>query len=282
MQFNDSSTNPPRAILNGNGIGVNGSDVLVIKSVNVARNDPSRKSTRLISTAPYVRTWTPADENLVGTDRVIVIRGGAGTSLRELVTGASLYTTYASVTGAPWLPSDATDNRIVYGINDNSASNPSMPFNRADYYIRSLAVNELPRCAGGTGVFIKATVNHGGGTNILPLLDCVADMQVIYQLDTNDDGTIETTTDDIITVPLTAQQIREQVKEVRVYILAHEGQRDPNYTYPTNPVAIPAAPDPGAGSGSTFDFTANGVANWQNYRWKIYTIVVKPENLRGE
>jgi len=277
--YNDTATSPPRAILSGNNIGANGDDYLVIKSVNVARNDPSRKSTRLISTAPYVRTWTPSDENLQTNDRVMVIRGGAGARLRELVTnGGTFYTTYG-VNGAnltpPWQPTDNTDNRIVYGINDNSASVPSMPFNRADYSIS--AANVPQRCAAGTGVFVKAAVNHGGGpNNILPLLDCVGDMQVIYRMDTNADGTIDTTTDDI--TALTAQQIREQVKEVRVFVLAHEGQRDPNYTYPTNPVTVgePAI------LGSSFNFITRGITNWQNYRWKIHTIVVKPENLRRE
>lgn len=279
--YNDSASSPPKAILSGQNTGTNNSDYLVIKAVNIARNDPSRKSTRLISTSPYIRTWTPADENPAGTDRVIVIKGGAGASLRELVTsGGTFYTTYSNVTNTPWRPTDNTDNRIVYGINESTASAPTMPFNRADYYIRSLAVNELPRCAAGTGVFVKATVNHGGGTNILPLLDCVADMQVIYRLDTNADGTIDITTDDIITVPLTHQQIREQVKEVRVYILAHEGQRDSNFTF--NNVTCGAACITVGEFGLGQNFALTAITDWQNYRWKIYTIVVKPENLRKE
>lgn len=280
--YNDTATTPPRAILSGNNTGTNGSDYLVIKAVNVARNDPSRKSTRLISTLPYVRTWTLPDgvtpdpnENPAGTDRVIVIRGGAGASLRELVTSGTFYTTYANVVNTPWRPSDATDNRIVYGINDNSASAPTMPFNRADYYIRPLAVGELQRCAPGTGVFEKVPVNHGGTlTNFLPLLDCVADMQVIYRRDTNDDGTIDNTTDDI--TALTAQQIREQVKEVRVYIIAHEGQRDTTYT--SAAIIIVSDPD----FGNIYAPAAGFAVPDRNYRWKVYTIVVKPENLRGE
>ncbi len=280
--YNDTNITPPRAVLSGNNTGTNGSDYLVIKSVNVARNDPSRKSTRLISTGPdFVRTWTPADENLNTNDRVIVIKGGAGASLRQLVidtVGATFYTTYG-VNGAnlipPWRPSDATDNRIVYGINESGASTPSMPFNRADYYIS--AANVPARCATGTGVFVKAPVNHTSGTltNLLPLLDCVADMQVVFGRDTG--GGAITYTDDLVGLGLTAQQIREQVREVRVYILAHEGQRDVNYTYPTNPVTVGefglGTPAPG------FDFIVRVITNWQNYRWKIYTIVVKPENL---
>ncbi len=94
------------------------------------------------------------------------------------------------------------------------------------------------------------TGNRGTG---LPLLDCVADMQVIYRIDSNNDGTIDVATDNLATLTDTnsngiidAQQIRDQVKEVRVYILAHEGQRDVNYdattTYPGNQITIPPRP----------------------------------------
>jgi len=65
--------------------------------------------------------------------------------------------------------------------------------------------------------------------------------------------------------------------DIRIYILAHEGQRDPNFTYATNPVTVGEF-----GAGRPFNFTtvANPVANWQNYRWKIYTIVITPKNLK--
>jgi hypothetical protein len=154
-----------------------------------------------------------------------------------------------------------------------------MPFNRADYFITTVdsdGTNITPqRCASNTGVLVKAVVSHNDGNfdDFMPLLDCVADMQVVYRLDTNGDGTIDNTTNDI-SVGLTAQQIRDQVEEVRVYILGHEGQRDPNYTYPNNSITVGEF-----GLGNNFDLT--GIANYQNYRWKIYTIVVNPNNLRS-
>jgi prepilin-type N-terminal cleavage/methylation domain-containing protein len=284
--YNDTANTPPRAVLSGNNTGTNGSDYLVIKAVNVARNEPSRKSTRLISTAPYVMTWTPANENPAGTDRVIVIKGGAGASLRELVTSGNFYTTYSNVVNMPWRPSDATDNRIVYGINDNSASVPSMPFNRADYYISIPATNMPTRCATGTGVFYKATVNHADGMlSGLPLLDCVADMQVVYAMDNDEDGDFENGVGgDAFTnslAGLTAVQIRTRVKAVEVYLLAHEGQRDPNFTF-NNVTCGAACITVGRSAAFGQDFPLTAITNWQNYRWKIYTIVVKPENLRRE
>ena len=71
------------------------------------------------------------------------------------------------------------------------------------------------RCADNTGVLYKATVNHSDGLfSELALLDCVADMQVIYALDNNEDGEFldgagtpaDAYSDDITTVPLTAQK----------------------------------------------------------------------------
>jgi hypothetical protein len=40
--------------------------------------------------------------------------------------------------------------------------------------------------------------------------------------------------------------------------------------------------DPSVGAGRNFNFTTvtSPIADWQNYRWKLYTIVIKPINLR--
>jgi hypothetical protein len=137
-------------------------------------------------------------------------------------------------------------------------------------------------------VLVKAILNQGGAYDgVLPLLDCVADMQVVYALDNDENGSFEdgvgTPADaysDTIAA-LTAQQIRNRVKEVRVYILAHEGQRDQNYIYPSDTIGVPAAPDPGAGLGRTLDIkTMVGDPDYQFYRWKLFTIVVKTIDLR--
>ncbi len=289
--YNDNG-NPPRGILSGINTGLNGSDYLVIKAINVAMNDQCKKWTTL-KTAPFgstpapgnPRIWVPDRENVNKKDdgstnnnvRVIVLSpGSTELNRRTLVAGATFFTTYSNVTSSPWPPADGTEIRIIYGVDPDT--DLRMPFNRADYFISNANVPQ--RCAPNTGVLEKVVVNQGDGglTNFLPLFDCVADMQVIFRLDTNGDGIIDNTTDNISA--LTAQQIRDQVQEVRVYILAHEGQYDRNFTYPNSTITIPAAPDPGAGLGSTFDFNARGITNWQNYRWKVYTLVVKPDNLR--
>jgi type II secretory pathway pseudopilin PulG len=282
--YNDAPQNAPRAIFSGNNIGLNNSDYLVIKSTYVARNDASKKWTTLRTVG--TRTWVPDRENVNKNDdgtlnnnvRVItLVPGSTDANSQTLVSGAAAFsTTFASVTAAPWQPTDPNETRLVYGV--DPSTNLRMPFNRADYFISN--ANVPVRCAPGTGVLVKAVVPHDDGNfldgtgDFMPLLDCVADIQVIYRRDITGDGIIDNTTDDIYTIPLTAQQIREQVKEVRVYILAHEGQRDPNYTYPNNSITVGEF-----GLGNNFDLT--GIANYQNYRWKVYTIVVNPNNLRS-
>lgn len=282
--YNDAPQNAPRAIFSGNNIGLNNSDYLVIKSTYVARNDASKKWTTLRTVG--TRTWVPDRENVNKNDdgtsnnnvRVITLApGSTDANSQSLVSGAAaFYTTFASVTAAPWQPTDPNETRLVYGVDPNT--NLRMPFNRADYFISN--ANVPLRCAPGSGVLVKAVVSHDDGDfdsdedgtdDFMPLLDCVADMQVIFRRDTDGDGSIDNATDDISV--LTAQQIRDQVKEARVYILGHEGQRDPNYTYPNNSITVGEF-----GLGNNFDLT--GIANYQNYRWKVYTIVVNPNNLR--
>lgn len=281
----------PRAILGGNNLGVNfsatsgGSDYLVIKAVNVAINIVAQKWTHLMKGAlGEVKTvWTPDCENVNkypgcttdNTVRVAVISpGDEATGGRFLVVSDydtdndnDLFTQYRYT--SYFAPSDSLETRVIYGVDPDT--DLRMPFNRADYYTRRPTTTMPSRCAKNTGVLYKATLNHGDGKYTeLPLLDCVADMQVVYRRDTDADGTIDNTTDDISA--LTAQQIRDEVKEIRVYILAHEGQKDPNYTH--SPTVIYVG-DPDIGSGRNFDIGTN-----VNYRWKLYWLVVRPGNLR--
>lgn len=278
----------PRAILSDNNTGLNGSDYLVIKAINVARNATSQKWTHLRS-GNVLTAWTPDCENVNRNQdcstnnnvRVIVLAPGStnanGRSLVVSATGA-FFTQYNNTAG--FVPLDAFGTHIVYGA--DTSTNLIMPFNRADYYIRSTNVPQ--RCAPNTGILEKVVVNQADGTltNFMPLLDCVADMQIVYLADTNNDGTIDGNTDDIANLVdsngngvIDAQEIREQVREVRVYILAHEGQYDSNYTYPNQVITVGEF-----GMGSNFDLAATIGTNWQNYRWKTYTIAVNPLALR--
>ena len=134
-----------------------------------------------------------------------------------------------------------------------------MPFNRADYYVQGPPSSLIPsRCAPNTGVLVKSIVSQSDGSmgSPLPLLDCVADLKVIFRLDTDKDGVIDYNTDVLndksTAAPLTAQQIRTQVKEIRIYILAQEGQMDNSFSYPSPTITVGEF-----GLGHTFTVGAN-------------------------
>jgi prepilin-type N-terminal cleavage/methylation domain-containing protein len=286
--YNDAPNNPPSAFRSGDGATAGGSDYLVIKSASAATTSTAGKNTRLTSSAPFVRTWTLYTDDLSNTDRVIVLSPGAtdANSRSLVVNGGSYHTQYSMV--AAYAPADNTDVRLVYGISAaNAANSLRAPFNRADYYISS--ANLPSRCATGTGVLNKATLNQDTAAasefTEMPILDCVADMQVIYSLDNDENGYFENGIGgDAYTnslVGLTPLQIRTRVKEVQVYILAHEGQRDTKFTF-NNFTAGACATCVRVGRSAVLgrDFDLSVITDYLNYRWKIYTMSVRTDNLR--
>lgn len=349
--FNDAPNAPPRAITSvldavGQGLGPNGSDYLVIKSMGVSVA-PAVGKFHILRTDGTANTYSPGVLNLTNTDRVIVISpdtiDNQGTNTL-VVSGGNYYTTFSAIAGY----SNPTLARIVYGVDgapgDDGTEILRAPFNRADYYIsyrnvpekcaHLTALNPGPGMPGfdpamlptdrtapgfvGTGVLVKAIMDHGNGdfdledadevapeeglADEIPILDCVADFKLAYGLDTDADGSIDTWAGEttLINDPADAAtggafDIRRQVREVRVYILAHEGAFSPNFIYDPNAdgVAGPSTVDVGdADNGlghvgaSAFDLTNVPVMNaaidnrWQNFRWKVYRLTVKPIALR--
>jgi prepilin-type N-terminal cleavage/methylation domain-containing protein len=275
--LNDAPSNPPRGIVSADGGGWNSSDYLVIRAANVATNKACGRWTFLDSSPTATTTsWSLSSDNFDSTDRVIIISpGAAAAAARTLI---SSDTQFSSVAGFA-APISGPETRIVYGIATTPTTNLSRPFNRADYFVTQPSSTDLPkRCALGTGILYKAVANQGGGGEgftYMPLLDCVADMQVIFRY-TDNTGNLTTigTYNDISGLP-GAAEIRSQVKEARVFILAHEGQKDTSYHHPVSPP--PHVGDPGYGR--DFNFSTAGITDWQNYRWKIYTLVVRLDNL---
>jgi len=284
------TTNPPRAVLSGDGAGLNGSDVLIIKAVNVAQKIVTEKWSHLTLKDGVLtkKTWDVAGENFADGDYVMALTTGTTDSNRRtlVVSDGSFYKPYSSVND--FGPTVATEARYIYGLHD---STPHMPFNRADYYIS--AANVPQRCAANTGVLMKSIISHVNGAldanETLPLLDCVADMQVVFGVDQDTplDGTIncyvDNLNDGLVTVD--AENIRMRVKEVRIFLLGHEGQIDRSFNFqaPINPSSITVGETSGNCTGATVlgrDFNLNGITDWQNYRWKVYTMVVLPMNLR--
>jgi len=299
-KYNDGSPtlNPPRAILSENEAFPDLSDYLVIKSSAVGINDASGKYADVIGTAGggnAVKAWGNLADDLKAGDRTVVLDLTEGNDQHILVNDGSAYTAVFPIVPAPPAPivfpdaySPGTEGKLflIYGItNDTTLASLRMPFNRADYYIRRVAGTTIPpRCAKGTtsatntGVLMKSVIEQKTGDrgNGIPLLDCVADFQVAFDLDTNNDGIVDPpATEDIS--GLNAQETRQRVKAVRVYILAHEGQKDMNFTYANNSICV--GEGAGCAPGHIYDLTA--IADYTNYRWRVYTLVVQTKNLRN-
>jgi type II secretory pathway pseudopilin PulG len=273
--YNDASSNPPRALVSGNDpstFTLNNSDYLVIKSTIVGTSEASQRWT-YITGGQQPHSWGSND--LSNGDRVIVLwpRSITGFTKELVMDSANFFTTYSSSAfPVEYSPAAPTTRFVIYGVDPNT--NLLRPFNRADYYIQR-PTNIPQACASNTGILYKATLNQADGELInspLPLIDCVADMQVIYRLDTNNDGTIDSNVNNIS--GLTAQQIREQLREIRVYILSHEGQSDKSFRYKNSNITVGEF-----GLGRTFNLSTIIGSGWENYRWKVSTLVVKPRNL---
>ena len=298
----------PRAVASADNIDLGntavvlpGTDVLAIRSTSVANNSAARRwsyvESQVLPTgnpAPVPLSWD--SDNLAATDRVVMVNPIVNMKqVNQLVVSSAgnwsaQFTNYATI-GAPPVYNDAekkSDHYMIYGVDDNTGlTSLRSPFNRADYFVRRPAAGEegwirLPqRCNPSAGILVKGIVNQTNGSyQQLPLLGCVMDMQVVYGLLTPGSNVI--TNSDVLNTPssatpLTPKEVREQVKEIKVYILTHDGGRDINFTYPNSTIVV----GPGDGTGSNYNLAANGGTNWQNYRWRVYQIIGRPRNIAG-
>ncbi len=299
-----SQKNVPRAVMStdnvvsaDNTVVMNGTDVLTVRSQTIATNATAKRWTYVesavlptVNPSPAPHTWS--SDNLQSTDRVIAIEPVVATQpTNQLIVNSKTgiwtapFNNYSTI-GKPPIYHDAerkSDAYIIYGVDGDTTLR--MPFNRADFYVRRPALSEqgwvrLPaRCNPSTGVLFKGVVSQSSGQyQELPLLECVLDMQVVYGI-LQTGSTSITYQSDISS--FTPKMVREQVKEIKVYILTHDGGKDGNYTYPNSTVGVGPGDGKTSGTGRTYDFVVNNVSNWQNYHWRVYQITARPNNLAG-
>lgn len=291
--YNDAPGDPPRAIISGlnNTLfgSYTGSRYIVIKSSVVAANESSKKWTNVAFAegVKKITSWGDPHRDFAETEKVIVVKNNlnktpttrqlmvANATDSKVLTSGTYYTTFNNYT-ALTLPHLDGDTFQVYGIASAATTAIRMPFNRADYFISNTPATDIPGyCAPNTGVLYKATINHaGGGINKMALLDCVADMQIVYGLDNDGGGRVNQYLDTPAVDPSLAANIRNQLREIRVYILVQDGKKDRIFSYPNPSVEV----------GETLFGVFRGRRYplgdaYKNYRWKVYTIVVRPKNL---
>lgn len=300
----------PRALVGFAGFGNYTSDYFAIKGTTVGRSRSSQRWTYIpfhnYSALPYEsRPVTLASSSPKSGDRVIFINSNVNDTVnkdhRLIVDPANtseFSVNYSSIVSW-YLPLDDMNTYMVYGVDDGALR---MPFNRADFFIGTTAGVVPPFCAPRTGVLYKGTVNQSDGDyNYLPLLDCVADMQVVLGWDVSDDGragevnaystlpkkadgTVSATPADVSSTIqgwlTNAKTLREHLKVIKVYILAQEGKYDRTYTAPSTSIRVgPSASDMQENNGLSPVKVYTLTEDQTHYRWKLYRIVVRPKNL---
>lgn len=294
--LNDAPTGIPRAVMSINDAGVNGSDYLVIKSMVSGVNDAAKKWTYLSysSSGGRRKQWGNTNDLVTG-DRVVVIKSSFLNKINYkqlVVNGSNYFTTVPASRGlfpAEFSPHSSTDTYLVYGVATNSVSSLRMPFNRTDYFV-SRSGTVPASCAPNSGVLYKAMVNHGDGRHsLIPLLDCVVSLQAVYSLDSNGDGVVDSHADASFGTPgaqgalptdPTLDLLWNQLREIRVYILAQDGKKDSGYAdsnnaaYPGQTITVGEF-----GMGREVNMRTTIGVSWNQYRWKVYNIVVEPKSL---
>nr|WP_170920312.1 PilW family protein [Desulfacinum hydrothermale] len=278
--FNDSP-NAPRAMAfsNNGNTSAHNSDVLVLKSAVANVSGTSRKWSVLYHDGANwkVKDWNSSELDFSTGERFIVL----DTDKQLQKKGGAWFFTFAgsyhtSVGGADPVPTPSDTHHIflLYGIDPDT--DLRMPFNRVDYYLDTPASGLPDRCDPNSYILYRATINQGNGVrNPQPMIDCVRDFQVAFGLDTDGDAIVDAWSKDLNLGDTngngTADEIRSQLKEVRIFLLVQDGVRDDNYDFngtltlgDTNTTAL-----------STF--TPAGDA--RHYRWKVFKLAVKPMNL---
>ncbi|MDD2852800.1 MAG: prepilin-type N-terminal cleavage/methylation domain-containing protein [Desulfuromonadaceae bacterium] len=293
--LNDSPAGVPRAVVSFDNYSSHG-DYLAVKATSVGRNSTSQKWTYLTysSTTKPSKVWSNASENLSATSRVVILD-------RTFSKDGKLVNTLVNSTATDWKdftltsmsPIDSSQTYFQYGVSDATIR---MPFNRSDYYVkRPTTGTSIPSwCADNVGILYMATVNHSNGDSTeYPLLDCVADMQVVFGWDVAGNGLIDESTAyatdsvdisvagssspaDIQAIMNSPDEIRNKLKYVKVYLMVQDGRKDLNFT---NSSKIVVGDIESITKG--YDVAALTAKGWLNYRWKIYRLVIRPKNLTG-
>ncbi len=189
------------------------------------------------------------------------------------------YFDYGEISGIGISPDSGTctSNKVYLAfpirkeVADNTGGANGCSVSRCELITYTLSnSNLIDRCNINTYNLIRRV---GGSTTGEPVLNCVADWALTFDIDTNGNGIIDSGEENQTTLPTSNSDIRTKLKAINVYILIQEGKYDPEYTY-----------SQAVTCGSNMCVEVNGVnltlpSDYENYRWKPLMIKVKPMNL---
>jgi prepilin-type N-terminal cleavage/methylation domain-containing protein len=247
------------------------SDSLILRGTGVGILSRSAMAWSYItSKGPPVsyKTWADGRENVGLSDQVIYIEPNT----REIMTVGS-----KGIFKFPDAPPEAGEGTLVYGLHSDSAD---LPYYTVQYLIGGTA---LSMCSPGTQNLLRAESRNDdppSSSSRESILNCVRDFQVAIGLDTNDDGIIDLWDNGATLPSYDRRTLKRRLKQVRLYILLQQGNRDPYFTYsnPDNPGdgATIRVGDSSLGTGRDITLTSKQ----RSYRWRVLTLSVTPRNLR--
>ncbi len=312
--YNDAN-GVPRAVVTDNNLDLGNNatvlastDILVIKGTTVSTAGASQRWSYITDTGVPKRWGTEDFRN--GTDKLIAMEQYYDKKkdqvFRKLVrVNPNNYAfSYYSTSSFTDMEGSATSEFIpppgrrhyLYGITGGTSGgfNLRAPFNRADYIVQRRDTTPAS-CSPAAGTLYKMTMNQSDGRfTWIPVLDCVADMQVVLGWNTtndpdnsqevsvlsNADGTRyegEANGMSIQSLMSSAEEVRRRLRLIRVYLLVQDGYRDLNFTNTDNAMVV-GNPELGETElTNTVDLTTEDM---RNYRWKLYWVVVRPKNLQ--
>lgn len=260
------------------------------------------------SGVPTFRTWSDAredvrDDPLGGTkDDIVIVLEPYTRKLRlEAGTDAWLFQYNgnnakltkpggtADITNA--LTADDT-GALVYGLYTAGETAATQPYYAVRYYLASGTMPKI--CAAGTQNLVRAEsrTDPAGGTG-QPLLNCVLDFQMAFGLDTDDDDEIECWDNGGITASFakdyTPEDLNKRLKQLRVYALVQDGNRDEAYVYANPDPLYASTPDKvlvgdsgliRCGGAGTVGRVVQLTSDQRNYRWRVLAVNVTPRNMR--
>lgn len=284
--YDFATGSPPTAIWLGDNTSFTGyipdSDYLVIRSTAVALHSVAGKWTYISGARPMVLGDTTLDMQSTPTQNYMIVvqpKTKTNPSVNLVMAGDNNFAVaYQTAVDLPEAYQPIAPERyIAFGVDDDTV--PLRPYNRADYFIQRTATTS-PSCAPNTGTLMKGVLN-ADSDDVWPmaLVDCVANMQVLFRIDTTGDDVADQTVANLSTLgdgtafsQTTRAAVMHQVKEVRVYLLMHEGTYDKGFNYDgSQNIFLGESP-----LGTTIDLGALVGSNWKHYRWKVYTLSVKP------
>jgi len=258
--------------------GLTGADSLFMTGTALGiYSKASQGWTYLKDTSPAVfQLWDDVREDVQVNDRVVYIEPNTRAMITDGVTWRFIYPS------APNFSAHEGRGALLYGLSrppQGSGSEIPRPYYVIQYRLGGSPADMPKTCARGTRSLQRIEMTHG--QSIEPLLGCVRDIQVAFGIDASspEDGLIDVWDNGgILSSSYDSEMLRRRLKQVRVYILVQNGNRDADYLYtnpenPSNPDRIRAG-DAHLGIGRDVTLTAEQ----RKYRWRLIALTVTPRN----